>query len=168
MFTISRKRLIGAGVIAAAGTAAIGGTALAAHSSSSPLTATTAASQGSPSPSASPGATAKHGGRHGGAEWMLKLGKVTDVSTSSITVVDAAGASTTYAVGPKVKVVNFNRQPEDLKAIQTGELVVVFGGHPHHDGRKGQGASTPSPSAAQPSATQPVAVAIEDTGFKAG
>jgi hypothetical protein len=159
---ISRKRLIVTGVISAVTAAGAGGTVIAARSASSSIPLTQPQTATPPSPSPSPGAPAAKGKRKGGMP-ALHIGKVTAISSTSITVVDASGVSTAYTLSPKLKVVTFKHQTEAVSAIPVGELVVVVAGHQH--GAKGPAAS-PTPAPAQPS--QLIAVAIEDTGFKAG
>jgi hypothetical protein len=159
---ITKKRLVLTGAIATVTAVAAGGTALAARSAAAPLTATTQPQQSATSPSPAPGMPTKKDRKGAGAP-SLHLGRVTAVSATSITVVDAAGTSTTYTLSPKVKVATFNHKTEAATAIPTGELVVIVTGHQHGAG-KGQAVS-PSPTPAQPAPA--TAVAIEDTGFKA-
>ena len=162
---ISRKRLLIAGGVLAVTVGTAGGTVLATRPTSASLPSTAssqAAAQPSPTPkSATPGVHKHHG--LGG----LVLGRVTATpTTSSISIADAAGTVTTYAVSPHVKVSTWNHSQESVTSIPVGELVVLVERHPRAETAPGTGTS----SAAAQGQTQPgpaMVLGIRDTGFKA-
>jgi hypothetical protein len=165
---ITRKRLVVAAAIATATAGAATGTVLATRSSAaSPPTSGTAMSP-SPTPKAVPGAGHRHGLlRHGLRHTHMLVGRVTSVSSSSISLANYLGAVTTYSVSPKVRVVGPDSKPESLTSLPVGEIVIAVE-VTRPAPAEGTASTTPTPqTTAGPATGTPVVVLIRDTGFKA-
>ena len=157
---ISPRRLAIVGAVAAATAAGTGGTVLATQ-----LTAASnppAAHSPTPSQAPSAGTQGQANGRRHHDRVDMVIGKVTEVSSTSISLADSAGKVTTYTLSPRVKVFGPNHDPEKVTSLPVGEIVIAATGDPRRD--KGTGTGN---GATQPAADQNVVVRIRDTGFKA-
>ena len=159
---ISPRRLALAGAVAAATAAGTGGTVLTTHltAASNPPAAQSQTQTQSQSPLA--GTQGQANGRRHHNRVDMVIGKVTAVSSTSISLADSAGKVTTYALSPRVKAFGPNHDPEKVTSLPVGEIVIAAVGDPHRD--KG---TTTGNGATQPAADQNVVVRIRDTGFKA-
>jgi len=160
---LSRRRIaVGAAVLAVAGAGAGTAAVRASSGSSSQLTASSSTSTPTATPAAPSPAPHKH--RLGGER---RVGKVVTETATTLTIVDAKGTQTQFAVGPRTRVTGPGGAKEDLSALKSGEVVVVAARDARlGTGRAGAGTS-PSPLASTGSAGPPVAVLVVDTGFLA-
>jgi hypothetical protein len=161
--SLSSHRRLAIGGAAAAVALGVGGTALAVHATSPD--ATTSTTQPSPPAAVTTPAPASH--KHAVARHTAVVRFVSATATS-LTVADASGAQTTYAVTPKTRVTGSGGATEGLSSVGVGELVVVVSPAGTHGGKSKLGAqpspaSTPVPAPIRPAA----ALQVEDTGFAA-
>lgn len=165
MATPGRRRLIAGGIASAAVAGAIGTTVLVAHGSSPAASLQTAApaQSATATPSPTPATVPHH--RLAGA---MVIGRVTSVTSSTLTVVDAKGATHTLSVAARTKVTGPSGT-EAVTSIPAGELVIVESRSPRSKAASGASTSTSTASSSGSSAAagDTVAVAIRDTGFKA-
>lgn len=165
---ITRRRLVVAAAIATATAGAATGTVLATRSSAASTAASSTATSPSPTPEGVPGA-GHHRGllRHGLRHTHMLVGRVTSVSSSSISLANYLGTVTTYSVSPKVRVVGPDRKPESLTSLPVGEIVIaVEVSRPEAAAGLSSPAATPQTTPGVSTGT-PVVVLIRDTGFKA-
>jgi hypothetical protein len=166
---MTKSRLIAA-IVAAVAVAGIGGTVLATRNAGATASAPPSSTP-IPTGAMSPG---KKGGNKGTKKTpVVTTGKITALTATSITVVDAGGKALTYTIAGATKFTDPAGQPSQLSALAVGEMVQVTG----TTGRKpGKPKASPSPGAsetAEPAATDtPVAgpaaaTEIHDLGFKA-